>query len=68
MIAVGCAPQTSAAAWYPAVTYRFFAFPVVSAGASWFDQPGSAVRMELLGVTTFDSGVVGLYYRPISTT
>lgn len=48
--------------------YRLFAFPVVSAGASWFDQLDSPMNMELLSATTFDSGVVGLSYRPISTT
>jgi dihydrofolate reductase len=46
--------------------YRFFVYPVVSPGASWFDQIG-AVSMELLGATSFDSGVVGLSYRPLST-
>lgn len=48
--------------------YRLFAFPVVSAGARWFDQLDSTLNLELLSTTTFDSGVVGLYYRAASTT
>jgi dihydrofolate reductase len=47
--------------------YRFFTFPVVSAGACWFDQLDGSLSMELLGATSFSSGAVGLYYRPIST-
>jgi dihydrofolate reductase len=42
--------------------YRLFAYPVVSAGARWFDGLDSAA-LELLGTTTFESGVVALNYR-----
>jgi dihydrofolate reductase len=47
--------------------YRLFAYPVVSAGASWFDQVDNTLGMELLDVTTFDTGVVRLSYQPVPT-
>jgi dihydrofolate reductase len=46
--------------------YRLFIYPVVSAGASWSDGLDET-SMELVKATTFDSGVVGLYYRSNST-
>lgn len=46
--------------------YRLFVFPVVSAGACWFDQLDGDTSLELLNATTFDSGAVGLRYRPSS--
>jgi dihydrofolate reductase len=47
--------------------YRFFVHPVVSAGATWFDKLDEARRLELVSGTTYDNGVVGLYYRPVDT-
>lgn len=43
--------------------YHFFVFPVVSAGAAWFDQIKGKVSMELLSASTYANGVVGLYYK-----
>lgn len=45
--------------------YHFFVYPTVSKGMSWFDTIEEDKRdMELIGATTYDDGVVGLYYRP----
>lgn len=46
--------------------YRFFVHPVVSAGATWFDQIEDQRGMDLIRATTYDNGVVGLYYKPKS--
>jgi dihydrofolate reductase len=43
--------------------YHFFIYPVVSAGATWFDQIESKPEMDFLGATTYENGVVGLYYK-----
>lgn len=44
--------------------YRFFVYPVVSHGKCWFDQVEGQPRLELLSTTTYEGGVVGLYYTP----
>jgi dihydrofolate reductase len=44
--------------------YHFFVYPVVSVGAAWFDQIENKRDMELLSATSYENGVVGLYYRP----
>lgn len=46
--------------------YRLFTYPVVSPGASWYDQLDGRLSMDLQSTTAFESGVVGLYYRPVS--
>jgi dihydrofolate reductase len=45
--------------------YRFFVHPTVSPGQTWFGKLDEARRLELVSATTYDNGVVGLYYRPI---
>jgi dihydrofolate reductase len=42
--------------------YRLFVYPVVSAGASWFDELPEPRRLELESATAYSNGVVGLYY------
>jgi dihydrofolate reductase len=44
--------------------YRFFVFPVYSPGATWYGELGSQKPLELISSTAFESGVVGLYYKP----
>lgn len=44
--------------------YHLFVYPVVSLGATWYEQIGSAPPLHLLSATTYESGVVGLYYQP----
>jgi dihydrofolate reductase len=44
--------------------YRFFTFPVVSAGACWYDRLDGPLSLELLSATPFSNGAVGLNYRP----
>lgn len=44
--------------------YHLYVFPVVSAGKAWFDQIQGNNNLELLSATTFENGVVGLYYVP----
>jgi dihydrofolate reductase len=46
--------------------YHFFVYPVVSVGAAWFDQIEDKRGMDLLSATTYENGVVGLYYKPKS--
>jgi dihydrofolate reductase len=43
--------------------FHFFVYPVVSAGARWFDQIEDKRSMRLLSATAYDNGVVGLYYE-----
>lgn len=43
--------------------YHFFVYPTVSKGMAWFDQIEDSLTMELISTTTYDNGVVGLYYR-----
>jgi dihydrofolate reductase len=42
--------------------YHLVVHPVVSAGASWFDEIGERRGMELVSATSYSNGVVGLYY------
>jgi dihydrofolate reductase len=44
--------------------YRFFVYPVVSKGESWFDQIQDKRELELISATPYQNGIVGLYYRP----
>jgi dihydrofolate reductase len=46
--------------------YHFYVYPVVSVGATWFENFVNKDDMTLLSATTFEDGVVGLYYRPKS--
>jgi len=43
--------------------YHLIVHPVVSAGASWFDEIKEQRGMELVGATAYSNGVVGLYYN-----
>lgn len=43
--------------------YRFYVFPLVSAGARWFDKLGTTDAMELVGSDEYKNGVVLLHYR-----
>jgi dihydrofolate reductase len=42
--------------------YRVFVYPVVSPGASWFDEIPGTRELELESATAYSNGVVGLYY------
>jgi dihydrofolate reductase len=44
--------------------YRFFVFPVVSEGETWFEQIQDKCDMDLVSVTPYQDGVVGLHYKP----
>ena len=44
--------------------FHFFVYPVVSPGASWFARLPDKRDLQLLGVKTYQSGVVGLHYLP----
>jgi dihydrofolate reductase len=44
--------------------YNLYVHPVVSAGASWFDEIEEKRDLELLSATAYSNGVVGLYYEP----
>lgn len=44
--------------------FRFFVYPVVSPGASWFSRLPDTRGLQLLSTTTFENGVVGLRYAP----
>lgn len=44
--------------------YHFFVYPVVSAGAAWFDKIEDKRDMDLLSATAYENGIVGLYYKP----
>ncbi len=46
--------------------YRFFTHPVFSPGSAWFDQIRDQRALELVSATSYDNGVVGMYYRPSS--
>lgn len=48
--------------------YRLFVHPVVSPGAAWFDQIEDQRGLQLIRVTPYGNGVVGLYYRPSDPT
>ena len=44
--------------------YRFFVYPVVSPGASWFAHVPDQRQLSLLDVQRFENGVIGLHYAP----
>lgn len=44
--------------------YHLVVYPVVSAGARWFDGIEEQRSMELLSATAYSNGAVGLYYEP----
>ncbi len=44
--------------------YHLVVYPVVSAGANWFDGIEEQRGMELLSATAYSNGAVGLYYQP----
>ena len=47
--------------------YHFVVHPIVSPGASWFDQIEEQRGMTLGSATAYSNGVVGLYYNPQGT-
>ncbi len=47
--------------------FRFFVYPTVSPGASWFSQLPDKRELELLGATAYENGVVQLHYAPSTT-
>jgi dihydrofolate reductase len=44
--------------------YRLFAYPVVSAGKTWYDAVSDKQTLKLIQSTVYSSGVVGVFYRP----
>ena len=44
--------------------YHLVVYPVVSAGASWFDGIEQQRGMKLVSANTYSNGVVGAYYEP----
>jgi len=44
--------------------FHFFVYPVVSPGVSWFSQLTEQRDLQLLGVHTYENGVVHLHYAP----
>jgi dihydrofolate reductase len=46
--------------------YHFFIYPVVSPGATWFDQIKDKPHMDFLSATAYENSVVGLYYKAIT--
>jgi dihydrofolate reductase len=43
--------------------YRFYVYPVVSIGASWFDTIQDKRELQLVSTTPYENGIVGLHYR-----
>ena len=43
--------------------YHLYVYPLVSAGAGWFDEIGERRELELQSATAYSNGVVGLYYE-----
>jgi len=43
--------------------YHLYVYPLVSAGASWFDEIGAQRELELQSATAYSNGVVGLCYE-----
>ncbi len=43
--------------------YRFYVYPVVSAGVTWHEQITDKLELERISSTPYDGGVVGLYYK-----
>jgi dihydrofolate reductase len=48
--------------------FDFKVYPVVSSGARWFDQLESGLDLDVVGVTPYEDGVVGVRYRPAGKT
>lgn len=44
--------------------YHFYVHPAVSPGATWSEKIEDTHELELISVTAYAGGVVGLYYRP----
>ncbi|WP_082555338.1 dihydrofolate reductase family protein [Devosia sp. Root635] len=44
--------------------FTFYVFPTVSPGAAWFGEVAEKRDMTVMGVETFDKGVVGLTLEP----
>ncbi len=44
--------------------YRFFVYPVVSAGQAWFGQIEGNRDMHLISTTAYTDGVIALTYKP----
>lgn len=44
--------------------YRFFVYPTVSPGKSWFAKLPAGLDLQLLASGVYENGVVGLYYAP----
>ncbi len=47
--------------------YQLFVHPVLSPGASWFDDVDEKRELALVSASAFSNGVVGLYYDPQGT-
>ncbi|SEH03692.1 Pyrimidine reductase, riboflavin biosynthesis [Nonomuraea solani] len=47
--------------------FRFLVYPLVSAGARWFDQVDHLPTLQLNEVTGYDNGVVALDYTVVQT-
>jgi dihydrofolate reductase len=47
--------------------YHFNIYPVVSAGATWFDQIENQLNLALLDTKVFETGVVSLRYKAKNT-
>lgn len=45
--------------------YRFFVYPVVSKGMSWYDQVDGVGGLALVGATTYEDGATAMHYRTI---
>jgi dihydrofolate reductase len=43
--------------------YHFFVFPVVSAGFTWYDGRPERSDMRLISSTTYQNGIVGMFYE-----
>lgn len=48
--------------------FDFKVQPVVSNGARWFDQLEAGLELDVVGVTPYENGVVGVRYRPSAKT
>ncbi|WP_442579985.1 dihydrofolate reductase family protein [Mesorhizobium sp. ASY16-5R] len=44
--------------------FRFFVYPTVSPGKSWFAKLPAGMDLQLLGSCAYENGVVGLHYAP----
>lgn len=44
--------------------YRFFVYPIVSSGKSWFARLPAGLGLQLLVSRAYENGVVGMYYAP----